>query len=92
MSKLKFNIPVRLKNPVWWVQVGGAFLLCALTYNQLQPQDLTTWQGLFNVISGVFKNPYLLATCLWSVWNASNDPTTKGITDGKNALSYKKPN
>ena len=87
----KFNISVRLKNPVWWVQVGGAFLLCALTYNQLQPQDLTTWQGLFNIIVGVFKNPYLLFTCLLSVWNASNDPTTKGITDSANAMSYTKP-
>ena len=87
-----FNIPVRLRNPVWWVQVVGAFLLCALTYNQLEPQDMTTWMGLINLIVGVFKNPYLLFTCLWSVWNASNDPTTKGLKDGALGVTYKKPN
>jgi phi LC3 family holin len=91
MKSIKINIPVRMKNPVFWVQVFGAFLLSALTYNQLQPQDLTTWEGLVNLIVGVFKNPYLLCMCLWSAWSAFNDPTTKGIADSENALSYNEP-
>ncbi|WP_196029375.1 phage holin [Longicatena caecimuris] len=85
------NLKVRLKNPVFWVQIGGAFLLTALGYNAMQPQDLTTWEGLFNVIKGVFFNPYLLALCLWNMWSAANDPTTKGMKDSNLAKSYDEP-
>ena len=87
----KFNLPVRLKNPIFWVQIGGAFLLTALGYNLMEPQDLTTWDGLFNLIKGVLTNPYLLGLCIWNMWSAANDPTTKGLMDSKQALSYSKP-
>lgn len=86
---MKINWKVRFKNPVFWVQVGCAFLLTALSYNVMQPQDLTTWEGLFNVIKGVFVNPYLLGLCILNVWTAANDPTTKGIADSERALQYK---
>lgn len=89
--KKKFNIKVRVKNPVFWVQVAGAFLLSALAYNQMQPQDLTTWLGLYNLIVGVFKNPYLLTVCLWNAWSAGNDPTTGGLKDSRRVLCYEKP-
>lgn len=85
------NLKVRLKNPVFLVQLFGAFLLTALTYNMMQPQDLTTWQGLFNVVKGVFMNPYLLGLCIWNMWSAANDPTTKGVKDSEKALSYTTP-
>lgn len=52
---------------------------------------MTTWAGLFSVIKGVFLNPYLLCLCLWNVWTAINDPTTKGIKDSTNALEYTEP-
>ena len=55
----------------------------------MKPQDLTTWEGLFNVIKGVFINPYLLGLCVLNVWTAANDPTTKGIADSERALQYK---
>lgn len=75
------NWKIRIKNPIFWVQIVGAFILTALGYNSMEPQDLTTWLGLFNLVKGVFLNPYLLAICLWSVWNAINDPTTEGLSD-----------
>lgn len=88
----KFNLPVRLKNPVFWIQVIGAFIMCGLTYNQLQPQDLTTWSGVANLLLGTFKNPYLLVMCLWNVWSAANDPTVCGlIKDSNNAMQYTEP-
>lgn len=85
------NLKVRFKNPIFWIQVIGGIVLAALAYNGLQPQDLTTWQGVFNLFKGIVSNPYLLVLCLYNAWSAINDPTTKGITDSKNALEYAEP-
>ena len=85
------NLKTRLKNPVFWVQVVGAFFLTALAYNNMQPQDLTTWEGLLNMCAGVIANPFLLATCIWNMFSAANDPTVKGLKDSERALSYEKP-
>lgn len=88
---MKINWKTRLKNPVFWVQLAGAFILTALSYNMMKPQDLTTWEGLFNIIKGVFMNPYLLALCVWNMWSATNDPNTKGLVDSDNAMTYSEP-
>ena len=88
----KINWKIRLTNPVFWVQVGGAIILTALTYNSMQPEDLTTWSGLGNLLYGIVVNPFLLFSCAWSVWNAVNDPTTSGVTDSARALTYETPN
>lgn len=89
--KNKLNMTVRIKNPVFWVQIVVAFIMCALAYNQMEPQDLTTWAGLFSLVVGVLKNPYCLALCVWNIFNAVNDPTTKGVTDSSRAMKYEKP-
>ena len=85
---MKINWIARIKNPVFWVQVAGTVILTALTYNSLQPADLTSWQGVGELLIGIVTNPYLLASCLWAVWNAVNDPTTQGVGDSQAALSY----
>lgn len=85
------NLKVRLRNPIFWVQLAGSFLLTALSYNMMQPQDLTTWEGLFNIVKGVFSNPYLLGLCIWNMWSAANDPTTAGLADSEQAKSYTAP-
>ncbi|MDL2276172.1 phage holin family protein [Breznakia sp. OttesenSCG-928-G09] len=86
------NLKVRIKNSIFWIQVLGSGILAALTYNQMQPSDLTTWKGLIDLLIGVVTNPFLLFTVLWNIWTAANDPTTSGITDSVNALNYDKPN
>lgn len=85
------NWKVRIKNPIFWVQVVGGVILAALAYNGLQPQDLTTWQGVFNLFKGIVSNPYLLVLCAYNAWSAINDPTTKGVADSQNALTYTVP-
>ena len=55
-------------------QIGGSVLLTALGYNSMQPQDLTTWEGVGNLIVGVFTNPYLLGLCAWNAWSAIRKP------------------
>lgn len=88
---MTINWKLRFKNVAWWVQVGGAFILTALGYHSLNPQDLTTWAGLWNIIVGVFSNPYLLFICLWNMFSASTDPTVSGLSDSERALTYEQP-
>lgn len=85
------NLKVRFKNPVFWVQVFGGVILAALAYNGLNPQDLTTWQGVFNLFKGIVSNPYLLVLCVYNAWSAINDPTTSGVSDSAKALEYTEP-
>lgn len=85
------NIKLRLKNPVVWVQIILSCLTVALTYNSLQPTDLTTWNSLFTLLKGIVSNPYLLFTLILNAWSIFNDPTTKGLGDSKRALEYEKP-
>ena len=85
------NIKVRVKNPVFWVQILLSILTPILAYAGLTAQDLTTWAKLGEVLIMALSNPYVLWLVIVSVWNALNDTTTKGITDSKRAMEYKKP-
>ena len=85
------NIKVRVKNPVFWVQILLSILTPILAYAGLTAQDLTTWDKLGEVLIMALSNPYVLGLVALSVWNALNDPTTKGITDSKRAMEYEKP-
>ena len=85
------NIKVRVKNPVFWVQILLSILTPILAYAGLTTQDLTTWDKLGEVLIMALSNPYVLGLVALSVWNALNDPTTKGITDSKRAMEYEKP-
>ncbi len=88
----KINLKVRFKNPVFIAQLVLAILTPILAYAGLTAQDLTTWGALWNLLVEAVSNPYVLSLVIVSVWNALNDPTTKGVTDSKKALTYEKPN
>ena len=77
---MKLNLKVRFKNPVFIVQVILAVLAPVLAYAGLTVQDVNA-----------ASNPYVLGLAAVSLWNALNDPTTAGISDSYNALSYTKP-
>jgi len=85
------NWKVRIRNPLFWIHVGGALLLTALTYNSMEPTRLTSWALVWEVICGVATNPYLLFLCAWSIWSAVNDPTTAGASDSAQAMTYQTP-
>lgn len=88
---MKINWLVRIKNPVFWVNVAVAILLPILTYMGLSWHDMTTWGALGGVLLAAVKNPVIVAACAVSVWNTMNDPTTAGFGDSLAALSYKEP-
>lgn len=85
------NLKVRLKNPVFIAQLILSLLTPILTYAGLTVQDITTWSALGNLLLDAVRNPYVLALAAVSIWNALNDPTTKGIGDSKQAMTYSQP-
>lgn len=85
------NWKVRLKNPVFYVQVVLAVFTPILAYMGITAQDLTSWKALGRVISEAAKNPYVLSMVIVSVWNAVNDPTTAGLSDSHLANTYTLP-
>lgn len=85
------NWKVRIRNPLFWVQVILAVLMPILAYMGLTVEDLTSWTILGATLLEAVKNPYVLGLVVVSVWNAINDPTTEGVSDSKLAMSYVKP-
>ncbi len=87
----RINWKVRIKNPVFWVQVAIAVILPILTYFGLTWEDMTSWAAIGNLLLQAVKNPVVIAAVLASVWNAVNDPTTAGLKDSQRAMAYEKP-
>lgn len=88
---MSINWKVRLRNPVFWVQVAAAVFLPILAYFGLNWEDMTTWGAVLNIISRAVQNPVVVVSVLVSLWNAVNDPTTAGLKDSARALSYTAP-
>lgn len=88
---MKINWTVRLKNPVFWVNIVAAFLLPILTHMGMNWEDITTWATLGGMIADAVQNPVIVVAVVVSVWNAINDPTTSGVSDSERALTYTEP-
>lgn len=84
---MKVNIPVRFKNPWFWVGVVSV----AITAIGVDPQTFTSWAAVWEGIKGVLSNPVQLVTMALAVLAVFIDPTTSGISDSDKALTYKKP-
>lgn len=85
------NWKVRFKNPLFIAQIILSVLTPILAYAGLTVKDLTTWQALGDLLMGALSNPYVLGLVVVSVFNAVTDPTTSGIKDSEQALTYTKP-
>ena len=88
---MKINWKVRFKNPVFIAQIILAILTPILTYAGLTVQDLTTWGALGDLLISALLNPYVRGLVVISLWNAITDPTTAGIGDSDQALTYEEP-
>lgn len=84
---MKINIPVRLKNPWFWVGLVGIIL----TAMGVSPEMLTSWDILWNNIVSLVKNPFMLGSVALSVLGVFVDPTTSGVGDSKQAMTYSSP-
>lgn len=88
---MKINWKVRVTNWVWWAQIALAVLTPIIGYAGITAADITTWAALGELLLMAISNPYVLSLVAVSVWNAINDPTTAGVGDSKQALTYDKP-
>ena len=85
------NLRVRIKNPVFWVQLLLGVFATLLAYAGLTAADMTSWGAVWDVARQALTNPYCLFLVASNVWNALNDPTTSGLTDSDRAKTYDKP-
>lgn len=88
---MNINWKVRFANPVWWAQIILAVLTPILAYAGLTTADITTWHTLGDLMLSAISNPYVLGLVAVSVWNSVIDPTTSGMGDSSQALTYEKP-
>lgn len=88
---MKINWTVRFKNPVFWSNIAAALILPILAHLGMSWEDVTTWAALGNLLLSAIQNPVIVVAVLVSVWNALNDPTTAGISDSAQALTYTTP-
>ena len=84
---MKINIPVRFKNPWFWVGLCGT----VLTAMGVSPEMFTSWGAVWEAVVNLFNNPFMLVSVVLAVMGVFVDPTTSGISDSKRALSYKSP-
>jgi phi LC3 family holin len=89
---MKINWNVRLKNPLFIVQVLASIFLPILAYFGLKWEDMTSWGAMLHVMYAAVQNPVVFLPALLGVFNAVIDPTTKGMWDSENAMAYVKPN
>ncbi len=84
---MKVNIPVRMKNPWFWIGVVSV----ALTAIGVDPQTFTSWPMVWQGIVSVLMNPVQLGAAVLAVLAVFIDPTTSGISDSARALMYTSP-
>lgn len=84
---MKINIPVRFKNPWFWVGLCGTIL----TAMGVSPEMFTSWGAVWEAVVNLFGNPFMLVSVVLAVLGVFVDPTTAGISDSQRAMSYKSP-
>ena len=88
---MKINWTVRFKNPIFWAELIAAIMLPILAHMGMNWEDMTSWATLGTTIANALQNPAIMVAVVVSVWNAINDPTTAGVSDSTQALTYTEP-
>lgn len=88
---MKINWKVRFANPTFLGQIAIAVMLPILTHMGMNWEDITTWAAFGNLLLSAVQNPVIVVAVIVSVWNAVNDPTTKGLSDSAQAMTYVTP-
>lgn len=85
------NWKVRFANPEFWKQIAMAVFVPLLAYYGMNWTDMTTWAAIGELFVQAVKNPVVVLSVVVSVYNAVIDPTTKGIGDSEQAMTYTEP-
>ena len=84
---MKMNIPVRFKNPWFWVGLIGLFF----TAIGVSPETLTSWAALRQALVDFIGNPFMIGSAAIALLGQFIDPTTAGVSDSKQAMTYTAP-
>lgn len=84
---MKINMTVRCKNPWFWASLFGVIL----TAMGVSPEMFTSWEAVADAFTALLNNPYMLGCVILSVLGVFIDPTTKGVQDSEQAMTYTKP-
>ena len=88
---MKINWKVRFANPEFWKSIVLAVFVPLLAYYGMNWADMTTWATIGELFVQAVQNPVVVLSVVVSVYNAIIDPTTKGIGDSAQALTYTEP-
>ncbi len=86
-APVRMNLSVRLRNPWFWVGLGGMFL----TAIDVSPQTLTSWDAVGRALGRFVENPFLIGTTAMAMLGQLMDPTPPGPRDGERALTHAAP-
>jgi phi LC3 family holin len=84
---MKMNLKVRVKNPYFWIGLGGVIL----TAMGISADMLTSWAAVWDALVNLVGNPFMLGSVVIAVLGVILDPTTAGIGDSEQAMTYSKP-
>lgn len=84
---MKLNMKVRVKNPWFWVSLVGVIL----TAMGVSPETFTTWSAVWEALKELVMNPFLLGCVAVAILGVFIDPTTKGVSDSEQAMTYTAP-
>ena len=84
---MKINLAVRVKNPWFWISLGGVILAAM----GVSPEMFTSWNAVWDAVVELFMNPFKLGCVVLAVMGVFIDPTTAGVGDSLLAMTYEKP-
>ena len=84
---MKINWKVRVKNVYFWFGLIAVILSAV----GVSPETLTSWEVLCEQILSFLKNPFLIGCVIIALVGYINDPTTAGLSDSEQALTYTEP-
>lgn len=91
MNKINWKVRFNKENILFIAQVVISVVIPILTYFGLQASDLTTWSKVWETFVQAISNPYVVIMAVASLFNAITDPTTRGVKDSENAMTYAQP-
>ena len=76
---MKENLKSRLKNPYFWLGLGGViFSAAGVDFN-----TLTSWSLLGQAFLNILANPVAVVAVAAAIIGVVVDPSTKGLKDNK---------
>ena len=88
---MKINWKVRFKNPLFYAALILAIVAPIGVSLGVNLEDLTTRPMVWEIAKKAILTPHLVITVFIAAVTFLIDPTTKGISDSKQALKYEKP-